>query len=271
MNETELLFTGLLDCDRTFLYLNKGLVLDKDKLHLVSSALKKRVKGEPIQYILGKTEFMGLEFKVTPDVLIPRPETEILVETVIKYANRLPAIACPILELGTGSGCIAVSLAKYLPESQITATDVSKKALLVARYNAKLNKVAKKIKFLKSDLFKDFPICDTCLPAGKVRYAICVSNPPYIASSEIKRLQPEVQFEPEVALNGGSDGLYFYENIIKSSPKYLRGRGFLIFEIGFNQKDAVKKYIQNSGYFEIIEIIKDYNNLDRVVVARMLN
>lgn len=264
MNEAELLFTGLLDCDRTSLYLNKGSVLDKDKLHLVSSALKMRVKGEPIQYILGKTEFMGLEFKVTPDVLIPRPETEILVETVIKYANRLAPIACPILELGTGSGCIAVSLAKYLPEFQITATDVSKKALLVARYNAKLNKVGKKIKFLKGDLFKAFSVSD-------VRYQICVSNPPYIASSEIKRLQPEVQFEPEVALNGGSDGLYFYENIIKSSPKYLRGCGFLIFEIGFNQKDAVKKYIQNSGYFEIIEVIKDYSNLDRVVVARMLN
>lgn len=260
MNEAELLFTGLLGCDRTSLYLNKGLVLDKDKLHLVSLALKKRVKGEPIQYILGKTEFMGLEFKINPDVLIPRPETEILVETVIKYANRLSA--CSILELGTGSGCIAVSLAKYLQGSQITATDVSEKALVVARYNAKLNKVGKKIKFLKKDLFKS--IFDN-------RYAICVSNPPYIASSEIKRLQPEVQFEPEVALNGGSDGLYFYKNIITSSPKYLRGRGFLIFEIGFNQKDAVKKYIQNSGYFEIIEIIKDYNNLDRVIVSRLLN
>lgn len=266
MNEAELLFTGLLDCDRISLYLNKGYSLDKDKLRLVSSALKRRVKGEPIQYILGKTEFMGLEFKVTPDVLIPRPETEILVETVIKYANRLSPSACNILELGTGSGCIAVSLAKYLPEFQITATDVSQKALAIARYNAKLNKLVRKIKFLKGDLFKAFP---PSLYGG--RYAICVSNPPYIASSEIKRLQPEVQFEPEVALNGGSDGLYFYKNIIKSSPKYLPGRGFLIFEIGFNQKDAVKKYIQNSGFFEIIEIIKDYNNLDRVVVARMLN
>lgn len=263
MNEAELLFTGLLGCDRASLYLNKALVLDKDKLYLVSSALKRRVKGEPIQYILGKTEFMGLEFKVTPDVLIPRPETEILAETVIKYADRLSP--CSILELGTGSGCIAVSLAKYLPGLKITATDVSRKALTVARYNAKLNKVGRKINFLKGDLFKVFP---AHYGAG---YEVCVSNPPYIASSEIKRLQPEVQFEPEVALNGGSDGIYFYKNIIKSSPKYLRRRGFLILEIGFGQKDAVKEIFQNSGYFEIIEVIKDYNNLDRVIVSRLLN
>ena len=130
MNETELLFTKVLKCSRNSLYLHDGVALDKEKQLFISSVLKRRIKGEPIQYILGESEFMGLQFKVTPDVLIPRPETEILVETVLKYEPKR------ILELGTGSGCIAISLARFIPAARVVALDISQRALNVAVENA---------------------------------------------------------------------------------------------------------------------------------------
>lgn len=258
MNEAELLFTELLNCDRASLYLNRDSILNKEKLFSVSSAIKRRIKGEPIQYIIGKTEFMGLEFKVTPDVLIPRPETEILVEAAIKI-TRLIGEEVRILDLGTGSGCIAVSLAKLLPKVKVTATDISPEALKVALENARSNDVD--IDFFQGDLF------GTC-NLTPITYDLIISNPPYIRSSEIKKLQPEVQYEPPIALDGGKEGLDFYKRIINDAPRYLEKKGFLILEIGFDQKDDLKKNLQNSGYFEIIEAIKDYNNIDRVIIAQ---
>lgn len=258
MNESELLFTELLNCDRASLYLNRDSILNKEKLFSVSSALKRRIKGEPIQYIIGKTEFMGLEFKVTLDVLIPRPETEILVEAAIKI-TRLIGEKVRILDLGTGSGCIAVSLAKLLPKAKVTATDISPEALKVALENARANNVD--IDFFQGDLF------GTC-NLTPITYDLIISNPPYIRSSEIKKLQPEVRYEPPIALDGGKEGLDFYKRIINDAPRYLKKKGFLILEIGFDQKDDLKKNLQNSGYFEIIEVIKDYNNLDRVIIAQ---
>lgn len=144
MNETELLFSEVLDCDRASLYLDKGLIFDKYKSRFISTVLKRRLRGEPLQYILGKAGFMGLEFKVNKDVLIPRQETEILVEAAIKYAPGKS-----VLELGTGSGCIAVSLAKFLPTVKIYAADISLSALEVARENAALNDVAGRIEFIQ--------------------------------------------------------------------------------------------------------------------------
>ena len=260
MNEAELLFCETLNYDRMSLYLNKDKILNKERLRPISSALRKRIKGEPIQYIIGKAEFMGFEFRVTPDCLIPRPETEILVETAIKIVRRMSEEA-EILDLGTGSGCIAISLARLIPGTKITATDISAAALKIARLNAKSNNV--NIVFLKGALFQ------ACGLRPKA-YDLIISNPPYVASSQIKRLQPEVQFEPVTALDGGKEGLDFYKRIINDAPQYLKKRGFLIFEIGFNQADAVKKNLQNSGYFEIIEVIKDYSNLDRVIVSKKL-
>lgn len=261
MNEAELLFTELLNCDRASLYLNRGSILNKEKLFSVSSVLKRRIKGEPIQYIMGKTEFMGLEFKVNQDVLIPRPETEILVETAIKIVRKIGE-ETRILDLGTGSGCIAVSLAKLLPKVKVTATDISQEALKVGLENARANNV--NIDFFQGDLFD---ICNLT----SITYGLIISNPPYIRSSEIKKLQPEVQYEPPVALDGGKEGLDFYKRIINDAPRYLKKKGFLILEIGFDQKDDLKKNLQNSGYFEIIEVIKDCNNIDRVVVAKLLS
>ncbi|MDD4980354.1 MAG: peptide chain release factor N(5)-glutamine methyltransferase [Candidatus Omnitrophica bacterium] len=263
MNEAELLFTDILNCDRLSLYVNKDLSLDKISSSLVSAALKRRIKSEPIQYILGKAEFMGLQFKVTPDVLIPRPETEILVETAIKLVSgvRCQVSGVNILDLGTGSGCIAVSLAKFLPEAEIHATDISESALEIARANARLNRVDNSISFFQSDLLTAYSLELTA-------YDIIVSNPPYVPTQEIDTLQPEIQYEPRIALDGGEEGLDFYRRIIQDAPGYLKEGGFLIMEAGFGQKDAIKNVFQKSGFFKVIEWIKDYNNIDRVVVAK---
>jgi release factor glutamine methyltransferase len=261
VNEAELLFTEILNCDRLSLYLNKNLILDKGKSDLVCSVLKKRICGEPLHYILGKIEFMGLEFKVTPDVLIPRPETEILVETAINLVRSLdlPVTKTRVLDMGTGSGCIAVSLAKILPGIKIWAVDISNRALKVAKSNAKRHGV--KADFLKSDLFNS-PALETAA------YDIILANPPYIASAEIDKLSRDLKYEPAIALDGGGDGLDFYRRLVPASSLYLREGGFLMMEMGFNQAEPIKNIFLNSFDLKIIEIIKDYNGIERVLVAK---
>ena len=281
MTESELLFSELLNYSREKLYLNKNYQLNPVQARFLADALKRRLKGEPIQYILGKVDFMGLDFRLTPDVFIPRPETEILVETAIRIVrsskfsrqNGIPPSATTefrhrrkkaglvhsILDIGTGSGCIAISLAKFLPGAEIVAADISGRALEIARQNALLNNVG--VNFLRSNLFESLPICD-------MRYAICVCNPPYIPRAEIVNLQPELDYEPRIALDGGRDGLYFYRRIIQQAPAYLKKGGFLILEIGFNQCPAIKELFKSVGKFKIVEVVKDYSDIDRVIVAQ---
>jgi len=255
MNETELLFSEVLGCDRASLYLNRAKNLRAEETVFISAALKRRIKGEPIQYILGKTEFMGWELKVNPDVLIPRPETEILVERALKYAAGEKCIR--ILDLGTGSGCIAISLQRNLADARIDASDISAKALEAAEKNAGLNSA--KINFIRSDLFAAL---------DHKQYDMIISNPPYIASAQIRKLQPELSYEPVLALDGGSDGLSFYRRIIPVAPGYLKRNALLIMEIGCGQLAGLKKIFLGSGKFELMEVIKDYNNIERVIVAR---
>jgi len=261
MNEAEFLFTEVLNCNRLSLFLNKESLLDKEKSTLIASVLKRRIKAEPIQYILGKTEFLGLEFKVNKDVFIPRPETEILVETAIKIVQSSEFIVHSILDLGTGSGCIAIALAKFLPNITITATDISEKAIEIAKQNSILNNV--KINFLLSDLFNNYEL-------RTKNYELIISNPPYIPTTEIANLQPEIRYEPAIALDGGRDGLDFYRRIVDLAPNYLNKCGFLIMEMGFNQRKSIENIFKKSGNFQIIEIVKDYNNIDRVIVARKI-
>jgi release factor glutamine methyltransferase len=251
MIESELLFTQVLGCDRVSLYLNKDKRLTSDQARFISSSLEKRIKGEPLQYILGKTEFMGLEFRVNKKVLIPRPETETLVEAAIKYAKGKK-----ILDLGTGSGCIAVSIAKKSPGSDVTAVDISKDALDIAKENAELNRV--KVRFLRTKLFKGL----------LTKYDLIISNPPYIPRDQIRSLQPELKYEPFIALDGGNDGLAFYRKIIKEAPDYLKDNGILIMEMGFNQRKWIEGILRRVKHFNIIEVIKDYNNIDRVIVVQ---
>lgn len=259
MNEAEILFTEILNCDRFYLYQNRNLILKKDRSFLVASILKRRMYGQPIQYILGKTEFMGLEFKITPYVFIPRPETEILVETALGYLKRIKAEHVEILDLGTGSGCIAISLAKFIPQANIDATDISDRALKIAKENAILNNV--KINLIKADLF------DSSYLKSK-RYQLIVSNPPYIPTKEIDNLTPEIRYEPRIALDGGKDGLDFYRRIIKDVSHYLEKDSFLIMEMGFNQRLAIEAIFNTLRDIEVVEIVKDYNNIERVIVAK---
>src|SRR4030042_4045391 len=191
MNEAELIFSELMNCDRARLYLDRDLRPDKHKLTQAAGILKRRIRGEPVQYILGETEFMGLRFKVNAAVFIPRPETELLVEETIKLA-RGQAHKLRILDLGTGSGCIAISLAKFINNSKIVAVDISKEAITVAKNNAEFNGVVNKINFINQDFFNLQP--EGC-SLRRNYFDIIVSNPPYIPENEIENLQPEIGYE----------------------------------------------------------------------------
>lgn len=260
MTEGELLFTELLNCPLHQLYLNKGRILTQKETPFVADALKRRFRGEPIQYILGKTEFMGLEFIVTPEVFIPRPETEILVEAAIDIVKLLNCHIVKLLDTGTGSGNIAISLAKFLPDTRLTATEISEKALEIAKKNASLNNVEKRISFICCNLFT--------YNLSPKTYDLIVCNPPYIPAAEIKNLQPELGYEPRIALDGGEDGLDFYRRIINQAFVYLKRGGFLILEMGYNQCSAIKELFNSTGKFNILEVLKDYNNFDRVIVTQ---
>ncbi len=258
MNEAEFVLTHVLNCDKLSLYLNKDASLDKDKSALVSHILKRRIFGEPLQYILGSCDFMGLEFKVDKRVLIPRPETEILVQTAIEELRAIN-IACPkVLDLGTGSGCIAVAIAKLFPQSIIWASDISDEALQLARENAFLNNVD--VKFLQADLF-------SALENSHEKFDLIISNPPYISISQLGALAREISFEPLEALRAGIDGLNFYRRIIHEAAIYLNDNGLLAFEVGANQASLVGAMMLKRNFGDI-KIINDYNNIERVVMAK---
>ena len=258
MTEAELVLTQVLNCDRLSLYLNKEARLDRNKSAQVALILKRRIMGEPLQYILGSTEFMGYEFKVDKRALIPRPETEILISATLEKLKSTGKTARPkILDLGTGSGCIAVCLAKLLPQALIWATDISLGALQLAEENADLHKV--KVKFLRSDIF-------SALEKNQEKFDLIISNPPYIARKEFCGLAKEISFEPVLALEAGIDGLVFYRRIISQAADYLKEDGFLILEMGLGQRCSIENIIKKSKNFEVIEIIKDYNNIERVMV-----
>ena len=214
--------------------------------------LKRRKNGEPLQYILGVAEFMSLEFEVNRYTLIPRSDTETLVEEIIK---RVGDESVSILDIGTGTGCIGISLGKYLANAKITLADISEGALQTARRNAEKNDVP--VEILHLDILKEIP---------KGRYDIVVSNPPYIQSKVIPNLQTEVKdYEPMTALDGGEDGLIFYRRIVDIAPDFLNDNGTLAFEIGYDQGEDLMELMSNG--FEDIEIIKDLCGNDRVVIG----
>lgn len=223
-------------------------------------AIEKRTTHYPLQYIVGEWEFMGLPFEVNENVLIPRQDTELLVEKTISVINKeydTEKTKIKVLDMCTGSGCIAISIADMVPNIEMTAVDLSADALKVAKKNADLNKVTN-ISFIKSDLF------------DKVRgkYSIIVSNPPYIKSEEVDRLMPEVRdYEPRMALDGDEDGLKFYKRIISECDKYLENDGSILFEIGYDQAEQVKQLLQKNGFADI-EVLKDLSGNDRVVTGK---
>lgn len=220
--------------------------------------IKRLISGEPLQYITGVQEFMKINFIVTKDVLIPQPDTEILVEEVIKIANKIENPL--ILDLCTGSGAIAVSIAKNIPNAKIVASDISKKALEIARHNAKLNGVIENIDFLESNLFDKIK---------NIKFDIIVSNPPYIETNVIPTLPKDVRQEPTIALDGGKDGLDFYRKIYDKGHEYLNKEGYLCVEIGYNQRESVKKIIEKQQKYINTYCRKDLCENDRVIVTQI--
>ena len=220
--------------------------------------IEKVKKGIPIEHITHLKEFMKMNFYVNENVLIPRQDTEILVEEALKIAKRINAKK--ILDLCTGSGAIAISIAKYLDGSEVTATDISKEALRVAKRNATNNEVQNQITFIESDLFEKI---------AKTKFDMIISNPPYIKKDVIKKLTKEVQNEPLIALDGGYDGLDFYRKIVKQSYEYLKFGGYLCLEIGYDQKEEVIDLIESEEKYIKTYSKKDLYDNDRIVVTKV--
>jgi release factor glutamine methyltransferase len=240
------------------LFLHRDAPLSLTALSLLKRWTARRIAGEPIQYITGETEFYGLSFKVTPAVLVPRPDSEHVVEEAIKAVSGLSGPL--IVDLATGSGCIGVTMAKEIPHAGVFATDISEEALEVARLNAETNGV--KVEFLQGDLFSAL--------SGKGPFDLIVSNPPYVKTAELRSLSPEVwAHEPSIALDGGEDGLSIIRRIIAGAPLYLKPEGFLILEIGYGQSEAVKEIFGRDGRFSAVEIKKDYSGIERVARASL--
>ena len=256
--KARLIMQYILNKPRQYLIIYDNQVLTLRQEVNYFKAIKRLINGEPIQHITHQQEFMKLNFFVNEDVLIPRPDTEILVEEVIKIARKINAKK--ILDMCTGSGAIAVSLAKYLDNVEITAVDISEKSLDVAKTNAKNNEIENKITFIESNLFENIV---------NEKYDIIVSNPPYIRKDVIKTLTKEVQKEPKIALDGGYDGLDFYRKITHQSEEYLKFNGYLCLEIGYDQKKDVIKIINDEKKFTGTYSKKDLCDNDRIIVTRL--
>jgi len=259
----ELLLGCSMNRSREGLYLLFHEEIGKEEEERLERLIQRRVTGEPLQYILGHQEFWSRRFKVDPHVLIPRPETEGLVEEgLLVLSERISKRPPSVLELGTGCGAIAISLAREIKDLFIVATDLSGEALRVARENARNTGVLDKIAFVNGDLFHPFHLL-------KKPFDLILSNPPYIMDSEIEKLAQEVKdHEPRIALSGGVDGLDFYQRIISQAPLYLNDGGWLLLEVGDGQADKVSEIMESAGQFRRAERVKDLSGMERVIKAR---
>jgi release factor glutamine methyltransferase len=258
----EVLLAHCLHCSRLELYLRHDQPLADDELSCYKKGLKRRLAFEPTQYITGHQEFWSLDFLVSPAVLIPRPETELLVEAVLKHLTASPEITSPrILDIGTGSGVLAVTLAAELPQARITAVDRSREALEVARENARRHGVEPRIAWVLGDLVEFL--------SPHAQFDAIVSNPPYVPTAEWEQLPPDIKsYEPRLALDGGPDGLDVIRIFIPAASAHLRPGGLLALEVGQGQAEAVKLLLDGPGFLAPAEIIQDYQRIGRVVLAR---
>jgi release factor glutamine methyltransferase len=254
--DAQTLLAFALGRDRTYLIVNFNQQLTEEQLTAYRQLIARRATGEPLQYITGKQEFFGLEFLVTPAVLIPRPETELLVEEVIRLAQT---IARPVvIDVGTGSGCIAVSLARELEDASVIATDISSASLAVAHQNAERNGVS--IEFIESDLLAALPL--------EPQAHFIVSNPPYIAAEEMPTLQREVrEWEPRHALTDELDGLSFYRRLLQDAPPRLLPGGYFLCELGYTQAAQVTAMLDNAVWAEHY-VLNDLQGIPRTLVTR---
>ena len=258
----ELLLAHALKCQRIQLYTNFDKPLAREEIKEFRRLLERRLNREPLQYIVGAAGFMGLQFRVDPRVLIPRPETETLVEQVMLLSNRFAVgKTVSILEIGTGSGNIAVSLAKYLRQVRITSIDTSSEALEVAKLNAKVHEVTDRIDFRLLDVYE--PVDQILLK----RFDILVSNPPYVSNDDYEHLQLEVRkYEPRSATTDGKDGLEFYRRLLEIAPFLLSEGGLVVVEVGFGQAERVKSMMLESGMKDL-DVVQDLQTVPRVVIG----
>ncbi|MBU9916939.1 MAG: peptide chain release factor N(5)-glutamine methyltransferase [Fusobacteriaceae bacterium] len=254
--DTELIFSEVLNYDRMMLSLSFTREITEAEKEKIREMLKKRAVDKlPVQYILGYEEFYGRRFEVNKAVLIPRPETERLVEECIKRLTETNGKY--VLDIGAGSGAIGVSIAKELPNTKVLACDLSEDALEVAKLNAEKLE-ATNIKFIKSDVFSEIKYKE---------FDLIVSNPPYIPQEEYENLQVEVKLhEPQMALTDTKDGYYFYKKISREAPNYLKSGGVLAFEVGYNQSEEIKLFMEKQGFKNVV-VIKDYEGIDRMVIG----
>jgi release factor glutamine methyltransferase len=258
--QAELLLADVLKLPRMRLYLSFDRNLDPTEVELLREKVRRRGTREPLQHIVGSTSFCGLEIVVNRHVLVPRPETELLAEAGWEFLATVPHESPSVLDFGTGSGCLAVSLAAKHSGARVCAVDVSPEALAVARENATRNQVADRIDFIESDGLAGLP--------ENLRFDLVISNPPYIPTSEIESLEPEVrEFDPRGALDGGEDGCRFYRLLAEKISRWLNAGGCLMVELGDNQAEAVRKIFEEQKW--IVEAVKpDYTQRPRTLIAR---
>ncbi len=248
--------------DRTFLITHAETALKLSDVRRLRELVERRAAGEPLQYMKGYQEFYGLDFEVTPDVLIPRPETELLVEKALELLDKMaqPARIC---DVGTGSGCIPIIILHERPTAQAVALDISLPALRVAVRNAARHGVRERLAFVASD-------CFSALDLQHARFSMIVSNPPYITEDALAELQSEVRdHEPRVALTPGGDGLHIIRSLIADAPRFLDSGGYLLMEIGFDQHEAVRELI-DSDVWELLDIHKDLQGIPRTVALKKI-
>ena len=260
VRETDWLLASALGVPSHVLILEGARQVSALRAEQARALFTRRAARAPLQYLLGTQEFRGLDMVVTPDVLIPRPESELLVEEALR---AVAGIAEPVMaDVGTGSGCIAVAIACECPEATIYALDISASALAVARLNTARQGMRDRIRFIQADLLGAFGAVES--------FDVIVSNPPYIVEQELEALQPEVaRYEPRMALAAGPDGLAFYRRLLREAPSLLKPGGRLIMEMGFGQSEAVIQLARQSGAFDSIERRKDAAGIERVLVARV--
>ena len=250
--DAEILLAHVLNCRRLYLYVDADKNVLPEQISRYEKLIEHRTKKFPVAYLTGQREFFGMKFAVTPDVLIPRPDTEILVQVAIE---KLSKIDSPIfLDIGTGSGAICISVLKQLKTARAVTVDISAGAIECAKFNAEKFGVDDRINFYVGNLFE--PLCEQ-------KFHAVISNPPYIPTKDLATLQAEVQREPIIALDGGADGLNFYRRIVENAPNFLFNEGFLAVEIGINQASDVKNLMSEN--FTDIEIFCDLSNIERVV------
>lgn len=259
IKESVYVLEKILDKDKSFIYTNLDKWVSREEEEKFLDIIDRRSKGEPMAYIFKQREFMGIDFFVDKGVLIPRPETEMLVEYLINYIKTsFTKKQVNILDIGSGSGAISISLGKYCANTKVLGVDISEDALKIAGKNLDRLKLTN-VSFRKSNLFESI--------GTEEKFDIIVSNPPYIKRDALLSLQRDVRdFEPSLALDGGRDGLLFYKEIIKKAGDHLKDKGMLIFEIGFDQGPLVKDLMEGQAYKKI-EIIKDFQSLDRIVIG----